>query len=621
MTKRIFAAFLAAVMLVTVMPLQVFAASSDELQARMQSSVMENTNQSDGVVMRKTAMLHEENGKPDGTVDVIIEAYTTGVVKQTTTSVPTDIVLVLDVSGSMDDVHSSTSVTSYSAVNGSTQYRWAGGFSFDTVYGFSSTSTTYYININMGTEAEPHYVELHRQGTDSGKYDYYYYYGENDAPVYVYPRLNDNPSEARQFSYPIVQFYQYSTQKINVTFMEALKTAVDSFIETTHQKNAEIAQENPTLTGDQLEALQHRIAIVKFAGNQYAGGTPSVREGNTFYNDDNGYEHNYSQVVKNLTVVNGSGHTALINAMDSLRAVGATAVDSGLTLANLVLNPNNSGTAQRNKVVLVFSDGVPTHGNSFSTNVANTAINTAKTIKQTAKVFSISVAKDSDVSNTTTNLNKFFHYISSNYPNASNLTTPGANGNSSAGYYMVPSSSESLGMIFQAIAQQIESPTIELGESAEVVDTMSTFFTIPDGTNSVSLYKSDRVKNADGTWSWSEAIRDTGLSCTVQGKTVEVHGFDYDENYVSDTARTKNGRDYYGTALIIKINATPDYEMIDTHAALIQDGKIPSNDGTANLLNTVGTKVAAVESPYIQANTVTYQYIDPVTKQTVTFNT
>lgn len=97
MTKRIFAAFLAAVMLVTVMPLQVFAASSDELQARMQSSVMENTNQSDGVVMRKTVMPHEENGNPDGTVDVIIEAYTTGVVTQTTTSVPTDIVLVLDV--------------------------------------------------------------------------------------------------------------------------------------------------------------------------------------------------------------------------------------------------------------------------------------------------------------------------------------------------------------------------------------------------------------------------------------------------------------------------------------------------------------------------------------------
>ena len=600
-------------MLVTVMPLQVFAASSDELQARMQSSVMENTNQSDGVVMRKTAMLHEENGKPDGTVDVIIEAYTTGVVTQTTTSVPTDIVLVLDVSGSMDDVLSSTTetVTTYSEANGSS---WSSGFgsSRKTYYGFQSASTTYYVNI--GTSAAPHYVSVRRVNPDSNNCYYYSYADENDRTVYVYPKLRNNLNPNRSNDYSVVQFY---TQRVStnvtssVTCMEALKMSVNAFIEATHQKNAQIAQENPALQGTALEALQHRIAIVKFADDSYYGGSASLAEGNN--KNTSGY--NYSQVVKNLTVANGTGHEALISAINALDAGGATSIDYGLTLAQMVLAPNNTGTAQRNKVVLVFSDGEPNHSNGFDTNVANTAINLAKNIKQTAKVYSISVAPNTDVNNTTTNLNKFFHYVSSNYPNASNLTTPGANGNSSAGYYMVPSSSESLEMIFQAIAQQIESPTIELGESAEVVETMSTFFTIPDGTNSVSLYKSDRVKNADGTWSWSEAIPDTGLSCTVQGKTVQVHGFDYDENYVSDTARTKNGRDYYGTALIIKINATPDYNMIDTHASLIQDGKISSNDGTANLLNTAGVPVAAVETPYIQANTVTYQYIDPVTKQ------
>ena len=112
MKKRIFAAFLAAVMMVTVLPLQVFAADNGAVAAGAQLSVMENTNQADGVVMRKTVMPHEVNGKPDGTVDVIIEAYTTGVVTQTTTSIPTDIVLVLDVSGSMDDVISSTTASS-----------------------------------------------------------------------------------------------------------------------------------------------------------------------------------------------------------------------------------------------------------------------------------------------------------------------------------------------------------------------------------------------------------------------------------------------------------------------------------------------------------------------------
>lgn len=616
MKKRILAAFLAVVMLVSVVPVSVFADSSGTPAAQAEMDVKENTNQSDGVVMRKSVMPHTVGGVPDGTVDVIIEAYTTGVVRQTTTSVPTDIVLVLDVSGSMKDAQT---VTTYDAVNGSSQNRMVGFLNFRTFYGFSNTSAKYYYNINIGTDAAPHYVPLTRQGADSSNYDYYRYYDANDRAVYVYPRLSNNPSETREFSYPVVQFYRQNTSTTNIAHIDALKSAVDSFIETTHQKNAEIAAEGKlkNLTDAQIEALQHRIAVVKFADDSYYGGSASLTEGNHKNDDD----YNYTEVVKNLTVADGDGHEALLAAVNALTPGGATSIDYGLTLAQMVLAPNNAGTAQRNKVVLVFSDGEPNHSSGFNDNVANTAINITKSIKQTAKVYSISVAPETNVNDTTSKLNKFFHYVSSNYPNASDLNTPGANGSAAAGYYLVPSGSESLSMIFQAIAENIESPTIELGESAEIVDTMSTFFTIPNGTKSVSLYKSDRVKNTDGTWGWSDAYTDSGLSCTVQGKTVEVHGFDYDENYVSDTPRTKNGKDYYGTALIIMINATPDYNMIDTHASSVQGGKIPSNDGAANLLNTAGAQVATVESPYIQANTVSYQYTDPVTNQTVTYAT
>ena len=623
MKKRILAAFLAVVMLVSVVPVSVFADGSGTPAAQAEMGVMENTNQSDGVVMRKSVMPHTVGGVPDGTVDVIIEAYTTGVVTQSVKAIPTDIVLVLDVSGSMNNAASSTvtTVTTYDAVNG-TSWRSGSFMNRQTYYGFQSEQTTYYVN--TGTVEAPHYVSVRRVNPDSNNCYYYSYADGNDNAVYVYPKLRNNLNPNREYTYDVVQFYtrnETTSETVTATSLDVLKEAVDAFIESTHQKNVQIAAENPTLSGAQLEAYQHRISIVKFAGDQYAGGTPSVEEGDDFYDDSNGYEHNYSQVVKNLTVVNGSGHAELIQAMDSLRAVGATAIDSGMVLAQKVLEPANAGTAQRNKVVLVFSDGVPTHGNEFDSDVANDAIGTAKIIKETAKVYTISVAKDSDVGNTTSNLNKFFHYVSSNYPNASNLSTPGANGNAAAGYYMVPTDTSSLSTMFQAIAENIESPTIELGESAEIVDTMSTFFTIPDGTNSVSLYKSDRVKNMDGTWGWSDAYTESGLSCTVQGKTVEVHGFDYDENYVSDTPRTKNGKDYYGTALIIMINATPDYNMIDTHASMVQGGKIASNDGTANLLNTAGAAVATVESPYIQANTVSYQYTDPVTNQTVTYAT
>ena len=57
MKKRILAAFLAAVMLVSVVPVSVFADSSGTPAAQAEMDVKENTNQSDGVVMRKSVML------------------------------------------------------------------------------------------------------------------------------------------------------------------------------------------------------------------------------------------------------------------------------------------------------------------------------------------------------------------------------------------------------------------------------------------------------------------------------------------------------------------------------------------------------------------------------------
>lgn len=126
MKKRILSAFLAVMMLVSVVPVSVFAEDSGTPAPQAETVVMENTNQSDGVVMRKTVVPHKVGGVPDGTVDIIIEAYTTGVVTQSVKAIPTDIVLVLDVSGSMNNAASSTvtTVTTYDAANGTS---WRSG--------------------------------------------------------------------------------------------------------------------------------------------------------------------------------------------------------------------------------------------------------------------------------------------------------------------------------------------------------------------------------------------------------------------------------------------------------------------------------------------------------------
>ncbi len=609
MKKRILSMFLAVMMLLSVFPTTVMAETTASATSLTPPAMLENTNQADGVVLRKGVSLHEVNGVPDGTADITIEAYTTSKVTQTTTSTPTDIVLVLDVSGSMDDSGTTTTTTTYETANATYFRRWV-YYRYVYYYGFDTTYTTYYINI--GTAEAPHYVEVEYEGYDENNFYYYHYYDANDQQVFVYPALNTTPSASREYTYPVVQFYSQNVRQNTVYAIDALKTAVDAFIEATHQKNAELAAQGITEL--------HRISIVKFASNSYKGGTASLTEGDDMYQSGRNY-YNYSQVVKNLTVVDSAGEAELSSAVNALEVGGATAVDYGLTLASMVLAQPLPTETQRNKVVIVFSDGSPTYSNSFDTSVANSAIATAKDIKFTgAKVYSISVAADADTANTTSNNNKFFHYVSSNYPNAESMSNEGTGGSASGGYYLTPTSSSSLAMIFQSIAQNIENKAIELGTTAEIVDTMSTYFTIPAGANSVTLWTADRIKNADGTWGWADPVSANGVTAVVQDKTVAINGFDYDENYLSNTARTKGtNTEYYGTKLIITINVTPDYNAIDTHMSSITGGYLPSNDGTANLLNSQSEKIATVDTPYLSTNTVTYQYTDPISGSTAAY--
>ena len=110
---------------------------------------------------------------------------------------------------------------------------------------------------------------------------------------------------------------------------------------------------------------------MKFAG------TKSNTVGNTTYQDGR-YTYNHTQVVKPMTAVNAATSTQLQNAVNGLSAAGATAVDWGLEHAQSQLANTSS---DRNKVVIVFTDGEPNHGSGFSDSVANSALSTAKTLK------------------------------------------------------------------------------------------------------------------------------------------------------------------------------------------------------------------------------------------------
>ncbi len=590
MKKRIAAMILSILMVVSLIPISAVPVSADT-PAALATNVMQNTNLSDGIVMSKYAQPHLVDGVPDGTVDITIEAHTTGVVKQTQTVTPTDIVLVLDLSGSMNDRQSSTTVTTYTEIYATeTHYNW--GIFGDYYHAGLGVNATRYVKV--GSE----YVTATRSNDDANGHEVWYY-TSNNGRVYIYPAF-ENPNASlvneREHNYAVVQFYNRTTSTVQgeqkITLM---KNAVDEFINSTEAYN-----ESVDVTD------MHRIAIVKFGTAAYYNNSNLIAEGD----NQNNRGYNYTQVVKGFTTVDEDGAAELIDDVDDLTPGGATAVDYGMNLARLLYaNQDEEDVQGRKKVVIVLTDGSPTHNSNYEASVAGSAINHALELKEEGvTIYTISVEEDADATELgSDNTNQFMHYLSSNYPSASyanNRITVGT-GSPTAGYYLTPDGTQSLDMIFDKISQEVGTPTITLGDEAILVDEISEYFTITDDINSVKVETLERISPT--AWGIPVDVTDT-MPPTVMDGTVTVRGFDFDSNYISNEPRIVDGKEFYGKMLVLTINVTPDYQKIDTHADEIaaDGGFVPTNYGVAEVMSGT-TPVAKVESPTIQANTVTYE--------------
>lgn len=329
---------------------------------------------------------------------------------QTTINQPLDIVLVLDVSGSMDNDLSSGWV--YSATYNINENSW----------------TTYFVQNEDGSYSE---VDRITTGGWIPQFSHWEVDGREVTPM----------TSADDTSSGHVQFYTRRWETMSK--MDALKNAVNSFISATGAENAQITNPNN----------QHRIALVKFAGDQmrYSIGDDTYRDG--------GYNYNYTQVVSDFL----TDTTALTNDVEGLHAAGATAADYGFTLADGVMEGGRHGSAtytgardNAQKVVIFFTDGEPNHDNGFNGGVAASAVNTAYRLKQNnVSVYSIGVMTGADPSDTSGDFNKYMNAVSSKYPDAQvndgwnrfSLSDPIGD----TEYYYAADSSESLNAIFEAI--------------------------------------------------------------------------------------------------------------------------------------------------------------------------
>ena len=325
----------------------------------------------------------------------------------TETTRPLDIVLVLDLSGSMNDSMGAAKYSSVSANDVSTD-----------------PAKAYYVNYG-GSYHKVTYWQTAWYCQDNGKY-----YWPNGR----WQRPGDYVSE--------VTFYEISNSK-----MSALQDAVNGFIDATATVNNGITDQN----------LKHQISIVKFANNL------SDAVGNDTYKDTDDATVNYSQVVTNLAIYNSSNANSLKNTVNSLVAAGSTRADYGMTLANQQLDNNGRPGAQ--KAVIFFTDGEPNGGSGFDDDVANTAIqqgsemNSEGTLVYTVGVFEGANSDQTDYTQEPAGkFNAYMNALSSKYPYAQSYKDLGSPAGTHE-YYRTADDADELSQVFTDIAADLQTAT------------------------------------------------------------------------------------------------------------------------------------------------------------------
>lgn len=570
-----------------------------------------------GMKISKTATANN-----DGSYTITLEAFATGskVITEQKTDIPTDIVLVIDQSGSMKDPIGGYTYTAYRKGSGwnSRNYhneeyyplRHNGGSEnlwhklnnneyiavsveqkmvYTAISGWSNRK--YYDNHNslyclvsgeyksVTVKREGHLFSadeywytvdgqqvLYTTGDDSipnfGQYaplyqsvkKYIYSYTLNGATTVIEESFGDGSS-------PDTQFYRrdYSSSAGD-TRLNALKNAATTFANAVATK---AAGEDGDINAP-ADNVNHRIAVVGFASGQRYNGTnynynnTEVFVGSNQYRYGTAAQGQYGNAFQNMNTSTGVGNVSA--SIEALSADGGTLTNLGLEMGNGIFGANPIAEGEkRNRVVIVFSDGVP-GWSGYDSDTANSAITQAGTAKNTygATVYTIGIFPGADATsagnqngNETEKANWFMQRVSSNtqYPQ-------------SPSYYLSAADAGTLNSIFQQISNQIETGGAEttLGSETVVKDIISPYFTLPAGTTASGIrIDTYACTGKDGnTYTWSGTSGGPGgATATVDGDQVSVTGFDFSENWCGTETDAQGNSTVRGNKLVISFEVSP----------------------------------------------------------------
>lgn len=528
MKKRFLSIVLAVLMLLSVLPVTAMAADGTT------DTGAEGTQTAVGAVSTDGAIHVNKSVSADGKT-LKLEAFATNTVSTETTYDPLDIVLVLDVSGSMRDcINCNATYDYYSSIFGG-EWEWSNKDKHclnqpEYVYerqGFAK---------DLGKNASPLY-RASRGGYSMVEWCNGSHLFGNHQPgwyedgLFSHSRVSDNTILYKRVKADRIE-HQHR--------IEALKAAVGDFIDSVAtQKDSE------------GNTIDNRISLVTFASD--------------------------AKTVKGLTKAStGSGE--LKTAVSNLTADGATQANFGMEQAKLVLNGRTGEDKTRKSVVILFTDGTPTSGTEFESKVASGAIAAAKALKTGGTtVFTVGIFKGAnpaaDPGND--NTNKYMHAVSSNYPGATYKKSQGSyqwnfgERAKDSNYYLAASDANGLNAVFQAISNEVNTLAVKVDATSVLSDTLSGAFDFNAPENAeysgitVAKYPVTGMENGVYTWGAAQELAigegEGKVQVEVAGKKLEVTGFDYGANAV--TTKTEGGSTAYsGCKLVVTIPIKPDTE-------------------------------------------------------------
>ena len=597
----------------------------------------DSTDSGSGMVISKTAAPNE-----DGSYSITLEAYATGskVISEIKKDVPTDIILVLDQSGSMANDIGQVQYSAYAGNNTQNSSNYSKRHNDGSANLWHKLADDSYVSVSVTRQQQILYNELQNCRNDStnsgatslwnnqnnlyakvngkylkvsvartgsnGTYTYTYTYtlpagtqiassqGRTSTPTiqgtddnklylavsdyvytYTYTDKDGNvqtigTSTGATTGFTPAFYQQRTSSSGGGSRLDALKNAVTQF---SNQVAAKAKGADGAIGTE--DDINHRIAVVGFACGDYyyyydrtyyGYKNTEVFVGSNQYTYGDDAEGQYPNAFQDMNTATGVNN---INAsIGALAADGGTLTNLGLEMANGIFDKNPiQPNEKRNRVVIVFTDGVP-GWSGYESGTADAAIAQATTAKNTygATVYTVGIFSGADATsggnqngNETQQANWFMQQVSSNNGTP---RTPS--------YYLSAADSGSLNSIFQQISSNIETggSSTTLSESTVIKDIISPQFTLPKGATATDItLETWKCTGKDGdAYTWSKNSDVMGATATItstddsqettKSNQVSVTGFDFAEHYVGTV--TENGSvTYRGDKLVISFKVTP----------------------------------------------------------------